>query len=114
MTIKSIRLRAPKGLSEEAKSLWNSVVSTWEMDGAAHVLLANCCRALDRAREVERILAKDGPTLKDRFGQLQQHPCVRTLAVEHGIFLRTLKQLGLDIEQIGQGRPGRPDGWQPS
>jgi hypothetical protein len=104
---------APKGLSKEALRLWHSVTKTWVMDGAAYILLANACLALDRLRAAEKIVKRDGCVTRDRFNQVIQHPAVRTVAAESGNFLRNLKQLGLDIEQVeGQNRPGRPDGWQ--
>ncbi len=106
-------LHQPKGLSKEAQQLWKSVTSTFEMDGAAYVLLANACRALDRLRIAEKIVKRDGPVVKDRFGQSQQHPAVRSVAAETANFTRNLKLLGLDISQSGQERPGRPDGFQP-
>ena len=106
----------PRRFSVVAPDGYQTILSVyvWTLTFGGRKSLPNEYRIQMTSVQSPLQIAKDGPTVKDRFGQLQQHPCVRTLAVEHGIFLRTLKQLGLDIEQIGQGRPGRPDGWQPS
>ena len=62
---------APKGLSLESRKLWNGIVSAFEMDAPGLALLKEACLALDRLRQAQEILVKDGLILSDRFGQFR-------------------------------------------
>jgi phage terminase small subunit len=64
---------------------------------------------LDRLRQAQEIIDKDGPVIKDRFGVPKQHPATLLERDARNQFLRAWKQLGLDIEPP-LASPGRPAG----
>src|SRR5690349_11008509 len=66
----------PSDLSHEAADLWRSVVRDYVLEPTALKRLEDACRALDRQREAQRIIAKEGCVDKDRFGQSRLHPAV--------------------------------------
>jgi phage terminase small subunit len=98
----------PKGLSGEARRLWRDTVSAWTMDGPGFVLLENACRCLDRLRAAEKVVAKQGQTFVDRFGQVKSHPAMTAIRDENTTFVRILKQLGLDVAG-GAGKSQPPE-----
>ena len=69
---------APRGLSAEAQRLFRETVTQNALDqiddAASLTLLENACRALMRLRAAEAVIAKEGQTVMDRFGQLKPHP----------------------------------------
>lgn len=99
----------PEHLSEEAAGWWNRFVSGWDMDEAALLILEGALEAFDRMREAQRVIAVESITVKDRFGQVKQHPATLVERDSRAALLRGLKSLGLDLEPINNG-PGRPGG----
>jgi phage terminase small subunit len=91
----------PRGLSDEAGQLWARTVELWRLDDPTGLLcLTNACRALDRLRDAEKMLAKEGSIVRDRFGQPRQHPA-HLVARDEGKALREcLKMLALDLESL--------------
>jgi P27 family predicted phage terminase small subunit len=106
----SAKLAAPpRGYSPEARGLWRDVVGGWVLDPAALKILDVACRALIQDREAEKLVARDGLTILDRFGQPKLHPAATVSRDAKATFLKALRQLGLDLEPL-HGRPGRPPG----
>lgn len=95
----------PKGLSGEARRLWQSTCDGWTLDGPAFVLLENACRCLDRLRTAEKAIAKEGVTFRDRFGSPRPHPAMGIVRDENTTLVRILKQLGLDVAGAANVRP---------
>jgi P27 family predicted phage terminase small subunit len=102
----------PKAFTVEASRLWRAVTEEWELDPAALVLLDAACRSLMRARQAQALLAKEGLVLRDRHGQARPHPAAAVERDAHGMMLRFLKGLGLDLEPL-HVQLGRPGGTRP-
>lgn len=100
---------APDGLSDEAKGWWGKFVSGWDLDESALLILETALQALDRLREAQVELAKNGIVLLDRFGQSKLNPAVLVERDSRSAMLTALKSLGLDLEPVHSG-PGRPSG----
>jgi P27 family predicted phage terminase small subunit len=96
---------APKGLSTESRALWRSVSSTFEMDAAGLLMLKEACLTLDRLRQAQEILKKEGVTYLDRFGQLRAHPAVNIERDSRGQLLKCLQALNLDLDDSPVGAP---------
>jgi phage terminase small subunit len=99
---------APAGLGAESRKLWDQTVEEYGItDAASLALLQNACRSLDRLRQAERTVAKDGATYRDRWGQPRPHPAALQIRDENLTFQRCLKGLALDLEPLhdGVGRP---------
>jgi P27 family predicted phage terminase small subunit len=101
--------KAPKKLSREAKAWWGKIVSEWDLDDPALLLLESALEAFDRMREAQQMIAEDGAVIEDRFGQKKAHPATLIERDSKGTLLRTLRALNLDIEPLND-RPGRPAG----
>ncbi len=75
-------------------------------DDAGLLLLTQAMESFDRLREAQAILATEGITIKDRFGQVRQHPATLVERDAKNMLLRSLKALNLDIQPPGPiGRP---------
>jgi P27 family predicted phage terminase small subunit len=98
---------APKQLSREAKSWWRTFVEGWDMDDSALLILEGALESFDRMRQAQELIASEGVTCKDRFGQVKQHPATCVERDAKATMLRHLKALNLDLEPIhnGVGRP---------
>jgi len=76
----------PRGLSLEAARLYRETVTQNGLDEIADAssltLLENAARALDRLRQAEAVVRKEGATIKDRFEQLRPHPMVARIDCE--------------------------------
>ena len=76
----------PRGLSLEAARLYRETITETGMDviadAASLTLLENAARALDRLRQAEKVVRKEGATVKDRFQQLRPHPMVARIDCE--------------------------------
>jgi P27 family predicted phage terminase small subunit len=102
--------RAPRHLSGEAKRIWEGVTDEYGIvDIAGQSILAAGLEAFDRMREAQAAIRKDGPTIRDRFEQIQVHPATRIERDSRAAWLSALKALNLDLEPL-QDRAGRPNG----
>lgn len=99
----------PRGLSKEAKATWTCYVEAYDLDPPALLLLAQACTWHDAELAAKDEIKKDGATVLDRFGQKQQHPACRRQRDAAGMYLKIIRQLGLDLEPLNDG-PGRPAG----
>ena len=101
---------APTGLSKEAKAWWRRLVSDYGIeDSGGELLLETALTALDRMRAAQKAIAKDGATVRDRWGQVKPHPLLPVERDARSGMLQALRQLNLDIEPL-KGQPGRPVG----
>ncbi len=91
----------PQHLSVEMKRFWRRAVSEFELESDALLILRTACEAWDRAQQARVAIAKDGLTVNNR-----RNPCIDIEAQSQSLFLRAMRQLGLDIEPTGPvGRP---------
>jgi P27 family predicted phage terminase small subunit len=90
--------KPPRSLSKEAKGIWASVVGEWSLDRAGLLVLGQALESLDRMRQAQRVLAKEGIVCADRFGQPKQHPATIVERDSRAAMLRAFRQLNLDIK----------------
>lgn len=93
----------PKALSPEASDWWNRIVSEWGLDDAGLMVLQQGLESLDRMRQAQAIVSKEGLTVHDRFGQPKQHPATLVERDNRTVLLRAFKQLGLDVAAPAEG-----------
>ncbi len=102
--------KAPKDLSRVARRLWQSLRDEYDIqDIAGLTLLADACRFFQRREEARLIIANEGQTVKNRFGETVAHPSVRIERDAAASMVRSLKALNLDLEPL-RNAPGRPPG----
>ena len=61
------------------------------------LLFGDGLAALDRVREAQAILKREGIVVKDRFGQARTHPAVAIERDARGAMLRAIRACGLDF-----------------
>jgi hypothetical protein len=92
---------APMHLSAEMRRFWGQVTDDYELERSALLVLKTACEAHDRAQDARRVIANEGMIVNNR-----RHAAIDVEATAQGLFLRAMRQLGLDIEQAGPvGRP---------
>src|SRR5262245_21772092 len=98
----------PAGLSRESGEIWDQLIREYAISEAAgfHVLRVGL-EAHDRMRQAQQAIDKDGPSVKDKFGQLRAHPLLAIERDSRAQFLAAMKQLNFDLEPL-RDRPGRP------
>lgn len=102
--------KPPKHLSKEGQSLWNRLLTEYEIeDEAGLLILQTACEAFDRMREAQAIIKVEGLTVEDRFLQKKAHPLTTVERDSRAAMMQALKSLNLDLEPLND-RPGRPDG----
>ena len=91
----------PKGLSFEAKRLWNDTIKLWEVDDpTALVNLRNACFSLMRLRQAEAIVKREGMISTNRFGVQVKHPAMLIVKDETQSMRASLEALHLDLESL--------------
>lgn len=90
---------APTGLSKPAQAIWRRLHAEYELGdaGAVEVLTAGL-RAYDLAREADEVLAREGVTVRDRYGSPKSHPAADVATRARGQWLMALRALGLHRE----------------
>ena len=100
--------KAPDYLTPESKTLWDSILSEFEIDDCAGLkILSTGLESYDRAQKAREQIDEEGMTLVDRFGISKPHPLLASERDSRAAFLSALKQLNLDLEPLKKG-PGRP------
>jgi P27 family predicted phage terminase small subunit len=73
--VTTTKQKPPTHLSADAKKLWARLFADYELaDAAGSLLLQSACEAYDRQQQARKLLAKEGPVIKDRWGQSKPHP----------------------------------------
>ena len=102
--------QSPKHLSKESKTLWQRLLSEYDVsDEAGLLLLTTAMEAFDRMRDCQTAIKTEGLQLPDRFGNLKPHPLTGVEKDSRSAMMAALKALNLDLEPL-QDRPGRPAG----
>lgn len=102
--------KAPRHLSAEAKRVWRRVMEEYAIDDAAgRLILEQALESLDRLREAQALLQRDGLIITTpATGAKHLHPAARVEKEARAALLTAWKALNLDIEPPGP--VGRPPG----
>lgn len=101
---------APPGLSDKAKNWWKKIISEYQIEDAAGLLLLETgLQAFDRMHEARELIAKHGAVTLDRFEQLRPNPATTIERDSRAAMCAALKALNLDLEPLRDGA-GRPPG----
>lgn len=102
-------LRAPAGLGQAGKKLWREIQRQYNINDAGGIeFLMTACRSQDELVTMRALVERDGCTLRDRFGQVVQHPLLAAIARTETTKRLALHELGLDLEPLKN--VGRPPG----
>jgi len=90
-----------KALSPEARALHARLTKEWGITDAAGTLtLLTALQSLDRMRQAQALIAKDGILQNDRFGTARPHPATQVEKESRAGLLQALKALSLDFESL--------------
>ena len=98
--------RAPRHLQPATRKWFRWVVREWSLEPHHERVLIAACESWDRYQEAREILQVEGLTYTDRFGAPRARPEVGIERDNRVAFLRSLRELDLDIDPPTQ--PGRP------
>jgi P27 family predicted phage terminase small subunit len=107
--MKNSDYKPPKRLSSEAQDWFRKITNDFDLDDAGLLILESALECLDTIREAQEQVKRDGITIKDRFGQIKQHPATIVEANAKAGMLRAFKALNLELEPLNNGA-GRPPG----
>ena len=106
---------APKHLKDSGRAFWKSIIAEYQIeDAAGQSLLARACECLDRLRQAQADIERDGATVLDRYGSPKAHPATGIEKDSRNGFFAALRQLQLDIEPLkdATGRPPENYAWK--
>lgn len=94
---------APPSLSDEARAIFDSMVTTMDFaDAPARMLVVRFCEIHDQLAEAKKKLAESGPVFRDRWGQPRQSPWAhRELELTREL-ARLYRVMGLDQQRGGE------------
>ena len=102
--------KPPRHLHGDGREFFTSVSAEYSIvDPAGLALLTTAAECLDRMRQAQAAIAKDGAVVVDRYGAPKVHPAAALEKDARTGFLAALRALNLDIEPL-RDRPGRPAG----
>ena len=78
-------------------------------DPAGLIFIGQAREALQRMRQAQTALGRDGITVTDRYGQVKMHPAATVEKNSRLALFKALAALHLDLEPL-RNAPGRPPG----
>ena len=100
----------PKHLERATKAWFRSVVKDWQLEQHHIRLLTLGCEAWDQCQQAREVLAAEGLTFSDRFGQPRARPEVAIERDSRLAFARLVRELCLDDVDPPESRPPRAGG----
>lgn len=90
-----------KGSTElrPATAAWvRKIIDGWALEDHQMKVLRAAAEAWDRREQARELLARDGLTYKNRFGDIKPHPAVAIERDSRLSFIRAVRELNLDME----------------
>lgn len=97
-------LNPPKHLRVATKQWWRTIVENFVLENHHVLILTKAAEAFDRAEQAREVLAKEGLTYVDRFGQPRARPETTIERDSRSSFAKLLRELGLDVEPADPNR----------
>jgi phage terminase small subunit len=100
--------KVPVGLQKRGRWFWNHATDERDFTDAHDIeRLSMACKTLDEISADEATLKAEGRFTADRWGRAIPHPAVKTLGENRILFLRIVRELGLDLVTAEDPRPPR-------
>jgi phage terminase small subunit len=94
-------MKPPVHLSIDARRHWNRITAAYEITADAAMILETALANWDMAQAARELLRREGMVVDNR-----RHPAIETQKLGDMIFLRCMRELGLNIAPPGDvGRP---------
>ena len=101
-------VKTPTDLGAQGRRFWESLLREVELE-EAHDLERLCmaCKCLDDLDVAESRVKADGMFTINRYGATVEHPAFKTIRDLRLLFVKIIRELGLDIAAPGESRPPR-------
>jgi len=94
-------MNVPKHLSKESRKVFRRISSEYELTADGAMILQASLEAWDRAQCARRLVNREGLVIEGK-----RHPATDIEKQSYSLFLRGMRQLGLDV--LPPGPAGRP------
>src|ERR1039457_6165207 len=95
--------RPPAYFSPKTKAIWRAITNEYELEVESFETLRVALENLDLADKARELLRSEGLVVNGK-----KHPASDSVKLHDGMFLRAIRQLGLDV--VAPGPIGRPPG----
>ena len=96
---------APAHLSAQMRKFYRDILDRFVLEDYHRLILQAACEAHDRCQKARRVLDRDSATYVDRFGSPHPRPETKVEIDSRAQFLRSLRELGLDLANSEVSRP---------
>jgi len=101
--------KPPKTLQTKGRAFWRRVLKDFLLEESHELqLLQEAAGCLDRIAEAQAEIEAKKPYFNDRFGQPRPHPALNVEKDQRVLFVRIVRELGLQVESEEYSRPKRP------
>ena len=104
--LKTKVLRCPAELKKNGRQFWRQVHTEFEIahghDLERLVMAAKC---LDDIAAIEHEIGSAGRFVKNRYGNVTEHPGCKSLRDTRLLFVKVVRELGLDLTNAPPSRP---------
>ena len=90
--------KTPAYLSDKSKRLWRTIHEGFDLEVDAIELLRVALENLDLADQARNLLRTEGLVINGK-----KHPASDAVKLHDGMFMRAMRQLGLDVVAAGSG-----------
>lgn len=100
--------KSPSGLKVNGRKFWKKVLSEYDLTDS-HDLerLSMAAKCLDDLCEAEKRVKEDGMFTRNRYGSVVEHVGLKMIRDTRLLFLKTIRELSLDISTGPEARPPR-------
>jgi len=100
--------KPPGRLNGPGRKFWNRVLAEYVIT-EAHDLerLFYACTSINQICSAEKVVSSQGAFIKDRFQQTREHPAMRTIRDNKLLFVKIIREIGLDLNTPQESRPLR-------
>ena len=98
---------SPDELKAAGRAFWSRAMKENDLDSAHDAeRLLMACKCLDECAAIEAQIEADGRFVRNRYNALVEHPGLKGLRDSRTLFVRIIREMGLDLE-ITESRPPR-------
>ena len=98
----------PPNLGKEGSAFWLNVLAENEIEDSHDLQrLAMACKCLDDLAIAEGRVIIEGMFIQNRYGNITEHPAVKTVRDTRLLFVKIIREMGLDLVDVKDTRPPR-------